>query len=49
MENVGWLKLAPLTEQTSLSMLTDFTSAKGLNRPVNAFEDNGLITTCYVF
>jgi hypothetical protein len=49
MESVGWLKLAPVSEQTSLTMLTDFTSAKGFNRPVSAFEDNGLITTSYVF
>jgi C1A family cysteine protease len=49
LDTVGWLKLAPLTEQTSLTMLTDFTAAKGYNRPVSAFEDNGLITTSYVF
>lgn len=48
LRGVGWTRLAPATEATAETMLTEFTSARLGNRPVNAFHDNGTITQAYV-
>ena len=45
---VGWRKIAASSDATMLTMLSQLVSAKAAARPVNAFEDAGVIKQVYV-
>jgi C1A family cysteine protease len=48
LENYGWHRLATSSDQTSTAMLTQAVAAKVANRSINAFADNGVVSTLTV-
>jgi C1A family cysteine protease len=46
--DMGWLKITAGSNVAQHSMLLELAAAKGANRPVNLFQDNGTITEDYV-
>ncbi|WP_203900790.1 C1 family peptidase [Virgisporangium aliadipatigenens] len=49
LENYGWHRLAGTSDQVQSTMLTQMTAAKVAGRQVNAFTDNGVVDTVYVY
>lgn len=48
LSGAGWRKLAPSSDQVTLTLLADMIAAKAASRPVNVLDVGGTITTAYV-
>ncbi|RIH86702.1 Papain family cysteine protease [Calidithermus terrae] len=46
--NLGWRRLAYDSDNVTLDMLTQLSTAKAFNRPVNLYQDNGVIREIYI-
>ena len=48
-QNTGWRKVSPDNDNIFFDMLTQLTFAKQNGRPVNVYQENGVIKQVYVF
>jgi C1A family cysteine protease len=46
---IGWRKISPAADNIFFDMVTQLSWAKAANRPVNIYQDSGIITQVYVF
>lgn len=47
-QDSGWMKISPDNDNIFFDMLTQLAAAKSAGRPVNVFDDNGVIKQIYV-